>query len=94
MRSSSGPARGAWAGAISWTTGQPAKWSAVRALPCGEPMPYPYTLAEGTLVQAEGSSEVYEIRTDSAGRQVKARVDGNVNWDEVACVTRGWLDRY
>ena len=66
----------------------------MKTLPCGEPMPHPYTIVDGTLVQAAGSSEVYEIRTDGAGRQYKARVGGNVNWDEVACITRGWLDQH
>ena len=36
----------------------------------------------------------YEIRTDGSGRQYKTRVGGNVDWDEVACVTRGWLERF
>ena len=63
-------------------------------MPCGEPMPYPYVIDDLPLVQAAGSSEVYELRTDGSGRQYKQRVGGNVNWDEVACVTRTWLERF
>lgn len=78
-------------------TEYPELWRQTCRLPCGEPMPYYYPIPKGTLVRAAESPDVYEITTEireGIKRQVKVLVSGEADEDEVACVSREWLDDF
>ena len=73
----------------------PELWRQTCRLPCGEPMPFYYLIPKGTLMQAAESPDIYQIATEEREGiklQVKVLVSGEVDEDEVACVSQGWLD--
>ena len=73
----------------------PELWRQACRLPCGEPMPYYYLIPKGTLLRAAESPEIYQITTEvreGIKCQVKLLVSGEVDENEVACVSQGWLD--
>ncbi len=75
----------------------PELWRQACRLPCGEPMPHHYPVPMGTLVRAAESPEVYQITSqehEGIKRWVKVLVSGEVDEDEVACVSKEWLDSY
>jgi len=75
----------------------PELWRQACRLPCGEPMPYYYSIPKGTLLRAAESLDIYQITTEvreGISRQVKILVSGEVDEDEVACVSQEWLDGF
>ena len=75
----------------------PELWRQACRLPCGEPMPYYYPIPKGTLVRAAESPDVYQITTETREgikRQVKVLVTGDVDEDQVACVSDDWLEAF
>jgi len=75
----------------------PELWRQSCRLPCGEPMPYYYSIPKGTLLRAAESPDIYQITTEvreGIKCQVKVLVSGEVDEDEVACVSREWLDAF
>ena len=58
-------------------------------------MQYYYSIPKGTLLRDAESSDIYQITTEvreGISRQVKVLVSGEVDEDEVACVSQEWLD--
>lgn len=75
----------------------PELWRQACRLPCGEPMHFYYLIPKGTLLRAAGSPDIYQITTEEREGiecQVKVLVSGEVDEDEVACVSQGWLDDF